>query len=547
MNLNKHDKRMNDLEYKLSNIKAENIIADGIAKASASGSRDTEEALVKSQLLLESILESHKDTIIFSVDTDYNYTHFNKAHWDSMKFAYNADINTGMNILDCISSDDDRKLIKENIDRAVKGESNSHIQIFGDINRAFYESFFNPVLNRKNEIIGCTVLARNITTRIQAEQALKDSETKFREIINQINDVIIVFDKEGKIIIWNRGAEQTCGLNADEVLNKSIIDIRIQLTPPPDNDRALIEKLVNGILTNETPELFNQIIDSEIISLDTGRRRNIQSMVFPIILNGDNLFCTVIRDTTEIKRYEKELLRVSAEKDKFYSMIAQYLYTPFNVFNNFSRLMAEELDNLPIREIQKMARMMSKSASNFYSLLDNLLQWTKFNQGKIPFEPQMTNLKKICEDAVSILTPADNSGEFKVNHFIEDRINVYADTYMLKTILRNLVSYVMKFSKGDQQIDILAQEVPSEVIISVWNNGIVINPDYLKTLLDSSQINSAIGAAEEKGTTLGLLLCKEFVEKHGGRIWIDSGNGKSNEYKFTLPLTAGKVTVDRKN
>jgi PAS domain S-box-containing protein len=501
-----------------------------------SESRKTEEELIKSRLLLESIIESQKDTIIFSVDRDYKYMYFNRAHLDSMKFAYNKDIQTGMNILDCITSDYDRKLIKENTDRALRGESNSHIQIFGDVNRAYYESFFNPVLNEKKEIIGCTVLARNITERIQADQALKDSEAKFKEIINQINDVIIVFDEKGKIIIWNKGAEQICGLKADEALNKNIIDIQLRLTPPPQNDRALIEKVINGILTNETPDVFNQIIDSEIISQDSGKLLNIQSMVFPIKLNGYHLFCTVIRDTTEIKRYEKELLRISAEKDKFYSMIAQYLYTPFNVFNNFSQLMAQELDNLPIREIQKMAGMMSKSASNLYSLLDNLLQWTKLNQGKIPFEPQTLNLKKISQDAVSIIKPDDNSKEFKISHFIEDGINVFADSFMLKTILRNLVSCAMKFSNGDGNIDILARETPSEVIISVCNYGIGISPDYLKSLLDSSQIHSAIGAAEEKGTTLGLLLCKEFVEKHDGKIWIESGNGKSNEYKFTLPM-----------
>jgi light-regulated signal transduction histidine kinase (bacteriophytochrome) len=289
-------------------------------------------------------------------------------------------------------------------------------------------------------------------------------------------------------------------------------------------------------LNNETPERFNQIIDSEIVSLDSGKLKNIQSMVFPIELNGDNLFCSVIRDTTEIKRYEKELLRVSAEKDKFYSTIAQYLYTPFNVFNNFSQLMAGELDNLPIREIQKMAKMMSKSASNLYSLLDNLLQWTKLNQGKIPFEPQIVNLKKISQEAVSIFKPEDNSEEIKIHHFIDDRINVYADNFMLKTVLRNLVTYAMKSSDGDRQIDILALESPSEITISVLNNGIGIKPDYLKNPFDISEIQSAIGAAEEKGTTLGLMLCKELVEKHKGKIWMESGNGKSNEYKFTLPV-----------
>jgi PAS domain S-box-containing protein len=497
--------------------------------------KKTEEALIKSKLLLMSSIESQKETIIFSTDQDYHYMYFNKAHWDSMKFAYSKDIKTGMNILDCITSDNDRKVIKENLDHALRGESSSQIQTFGNVNRAYYESFYNPILDEKNEIIGCTVLARNITDRIQAEQALKDNEIKFKEIINQINDMIIVFDKQGKIIIWNSGAELMCGLKADEVLNKSIVDIQIQLTPPPYNDRDLIEKVINGILTQETPEAFNQIIESEIMIPDSKKIRNIQSMVFPIKLDGEHLFCTVIRDTTEIRRYEKELLRVSAEKDKFYSIIAQYLYTPFNVFNNFSKLMAEELDNLPIKEIQKMAGMMSKSATNLYSILDNLLQWTRMNQGKIPFEPQKLNFKKISLDAVSILKPHLDSKNIIINQAAEEEIYVSADSFMLKTVLRNLISYAINFIGNDGQIDINAQEAASYVTISVWFSGPGLVSAHLTRLFDISQIDSTFGAAEEKGTTLGLLLCKEFVEKHGGKIWAENKNGKCDEFKFTLP------------
>lgn len=498
--------------------------------------KKTEKELFKSKLLLMSSIESQKGTIIFSTDQDYRYLYFNNSHWDAMRFAYSKDIKIGMNILDCISSDADRKVIKESLDHALSGESISLIQTFGNTNRAYYESFFNPIMDEKNQIIGCTVLARNITDRILAEQALKDSELKFKEIINQINDMIIVFDDQGKIIIWNSGAEIMCGLKAEEVLNKNIVDIQVLLTPPPNNNRDLIEKIIKGIISGETPDAFNQIIESEIIIPDSGKLRNIQSMVFPIKLDGERLFCTVIRDTTEIRRYEKELLRVSAEKDKFYSIIAQYLYTPFNVFNNFSKLMAEELDNLPIKEIHKMAGMMSKSATNLYSLLDNLLQWTRMNQGKIPFEPQKLNFKKISLEASSILKPNLDFKNIKINHFAGEEINVAADSFMLKTIIRNLISNAIIFTGNDGQIDIHAREAASNVTISVWFSGPGVASANLTKLFDISQINSTSGTAEEKGTTLGLLLCKEFVEKHGGRIWPENNNGNCNEIKFTLPL-----------
>lgn len=501
--------------------------------------KSVEESFKKLQSILLASLDSQQQSNIFFLDTDYNYSYFNKAHRISMSYAYGADIRTGMNILDCISSEEDRRSLKENIDLALRGNPNSYIQAYGKVNIAYYEIFFSPVYDDNNEIIGCSCFARDIGERILAEQSLKNSEVKFKEIINQINDAIVVFNEKQEIIIWNKGAEQLCGIKADDVLNKNIVDVQYQMMAPLNADRESIEKRINGIASMEATDLFNQIIDSEMMTLNTGDLRHIQSIVFPIRLNDDHLFCTVIRDTTEIKRYEKELLRMSTEKDKFYSLIAQYLYTPFNVFNNFSKLMAEELDSLPIREIQKMADMMSNSAGNLYNLLDNLLQWTKMNQGKIAYEPQQVNLKKICVDAISILEPNSASGNLKVNYFIDEETRVYADIFMLKTIIRNIVSFILKLQGSDGQIDILADNSSSNVLVSILNNGINSYRDTLSELFGNSQINATIGAAEEKGTTLGLLLCKEFVEKHNGKIWIESENGKWAEIKFTLPLFGG--------
>ena len=500
--------------------------------------KKSEEVLNKSRLLLESSIESQKDTILFSIDKHYNYLYFNKAHHDAMLFAYNTDVKPGMNFLDFVSSDTDRSLLKDNVDRALRGEFHSVIQTFGFINQDYYEVFFNPIVNETGEIFACSCLARNITERVKAEQLLRNSEVKFKEIINQINEVILVFDETGKIIIWNKGAEKICGLKAKDVINKNIVDIQVRLTPPPNNNREIIEKIIEGILTRKTPEIFNQIIDSEIIQEDTGKLLNIQSMVFPIRLEEGYLFCTVIRDTTEIKRYEKELLRISADKDKFYSMIAQYLYTPFNVFNNFSKLMSEELDNLPLKEIQKMAGMMSKSASNLYGLLDNLLQWTKLNQGKISFEPLNLNLKQISQEAVSVLKPDAELKSIKINHYIADDINIVADSFMLKTIIRNLVSSVFKLSGQDGKIDIYGKPSTEQIIISVRGSRNGISSEYLTNLFDFSKIHTNFGAAEEKGITLGLLLCKEFVEKHSGKIWVESEDHEGTSFKFTLPLTA---------
>jgi PAS domain S-box-containing protein len=495
-----------------------------------------ESILKKSQLLLTSSIESLRDTIIFSIDLDYRYLLFNKAHIQAMKFAYDKDVSFGMNFLDCISKDDDRRLLKENLDKAFRGEYPSIIQTFGEVNRDYYEVFFNPIVNENNEISGCTCLARNISERKNAEIAIIESETKLKEIINQINDGIIVFDEQEKIIIWNKGAEQICGITADSILDKSIVDLYFQVVPKPLQDKALIKKNIKDITTMQKPEIFDQIIDDEIIPLNSHSMRDTQRRVFPIKLNGSYLFCMVFRDVTEIKRYEKELVRISAEKDRFYSAIARYMYTPVNTFYNFTTVMAVQMDSLPIKEIQKMAVMMGKSATNLYNLLDNLLQWTKMNQGKITFNPENLNFIKTSQDALTILKPNANLKNIKINNNVEDEISIFADLFMIKTILRNLVMNAIKFTDEDGEIVISLNQTPEHVVISIMDNGTGLSPESLKKIFATSEIHTALDSAEEKGTTLGLLLCKEFVEKHGGVIWVESVKDKGCNVKFTLPV-----------
>ena len=137
------------------------------------GTKAAEVALKKSSLLLNSSLESQKDTILLSIDLNYRYLYFNKTHKEIMKYAYNTEIELGMNILDCITSAEDRIMAKGNYDRALKGESHTNIREFGGVQVDWYESFFNPIINEKNEIVGATVLARNITERKRIEWALK--------------------------------------------------------------------------------------------------------------------------------------------------------------------------------------------------------------------------------------------------------------------------------------------------------------------------------------------------------------------------------------
>jgi PAS domain S-box-containing protein len=494
-----------------------------------------EDALKDSEILLSSTMESLRDTIIFALDRDYRYLVFNKAHSEGMKFAYGTNIKKGSNMLDYITVEKERNILKANFDRAMAGESISFIQTFGDMNIGYYEVFVDPIRNEKNEIIGCSSAARNISQRKQIEQDLKESETKFREILDQIYDAIIVFDEKGKIVIWNKGSEKLSGIKASDAINKNMADIYARIMPPENRNMDNIENTIQDIINLRNPELFNTIADHEIVMTDAPFRRKVQSNTFPIHFDGYNLFCSVIRDVTEKKRYESELLRISQDKDKFYSALAQYIYTPFSTLHNFTKVMTVEMDSLPIKELQKMAIMMRKSASNLYSLLDNLLQWTKMNQGKIHYSPEKLDFTNTSQDALSILKSNAESKNIRISLTENGNISVYADPFMLKTILRNIVLHLIRCMQEEGDIKISAVNSSPKITVAVSYNGKGLLASDLSAFFSTQEINTAITSAEEKGTALGLWLTKEFVEKNGGNIWVEREEEYPAIIKFTLP------------
>jgi len=162
--------------------------------------------------------------------------------------------------------------------------------------------------------------------------------------------------------------------------------------------------------------------------------------------------------------------------------------------------------------------------------------WVRANSGKIPFEPQKLNFATICNEVIENLKLTANSKNITINHFATDEINIFADINMLNTVLRNLVSNSIKFTNKNGRINIYAETNHANVIITISDNGIGIEPDTRNKLFDISKKITTDGTENEKGTGLGLLLCKEFVEKHNGKIWVESELGKGSDFKFTMPL-----------
>lgn len=233
----------------------------------------------------------------------------------------------------------------------------------------------------------------------------------------------------------------------------------------------------------------------------------------------------------------QQSIQLNADKDLFISIMAHDLRSPFNALLGLSDLLIDNLRIYNIDEIEELVTHIKTSTQGTYALLEDLLKWTRAQSGSIPFNPQNLNIEDICKNILEFLLTNASSKKVTINLLIRNNLSVYSDADMLKTVLRNLISNAIKFTNAGGVIEINAEENPENIIVSVSDNGIGMSPEKMKKLFDISQIQtSSSGTANETGTGFGLLLCKEFVEKHGGKIWVESRCGGGSNFKFTLPV-----------
>ena len=231
----------------------------------------------------------------------------------------------------------------------------------------------------------------------------------------------------------------------------------------------------------------------------------------------------------------KELKVLNTTTNKLFSIIAHDLRSPFNTILGFSDLLKTNATGLEITKIVKFSEIINSAASNTLTLLDNLLNWAKSQTGQISFEPTILNFEQTIAQIIVVLKPTAELKNIKLNYIQSNSIEVYADPQMLKTILLNLITNGIKFTNPEGCIEVIAQKNREGITISVADNGIGINTETTDTLFTLQTYGTTPGTANEKGSGLGLVLCKELVEKHGGTIWVTSELNKGTTFYFTLP------------
>ena len=221
-------------------------------------------------------------------------------------------------------------------------------------------------------------------------------------------------------------------------------------------------------------------------------------------------------------------------------MISHDLQSPFSSLRGLIQFTAENLEGYDKSELGNIMGLLGNSTDNLYALIENLLTWSRIQRGVLEHCPQRVNIRDVVTQNIKLFTQNAEDKQITLRNLIEERIPAYADFNMVNAVFRNLISNALKFTKPGGSVEISARQDGGYIEVSVRDNGIGIAKEHLSKLFRIDSRYKRLGTAREKGTGLGLILCKEFIEKHGGKIWIESEAAQGSAVKFTLPQNPGE-------
>lgn len=501
-----------------------------------------EAALKESQLLLSFSMESHQDALYFALDGDYRYLFFNKTHAEAMSFAYGTTPEVGLDILELITSDDDRVQARENYDRALAGESHSNIRVYGDANLAYYESFFNPIIDDRGEVIGATGLARNITQRKQAEDELRETTAYLENLFGYANAPIIVWDSDLVITRFNHAFEELTGRDADEVVGDSL-DI---LFP---HDR--IEESLAYVTRASAGERWESV---EIpIQRSDGTVRTVlwnsatiyaEDGVTPTatIAQGQDItkrkraLQALERSKVELEAKNVELERLNAQKNQFLGMAAHDLRNPVNLVMNYADLLDSDTAPSLVPKHRDYVEIISRTSEGMARLIDSFLDVSLIDAGKFVLTLDPVNVPRLvrasCQAVEATALNRDVSVRSSIGVGLATRLG---DESKLEQVLINLLSNAIQASTPGASVTLDCRMEGDDLLFSVTDAGSGIDKESVDRLFrafDSPQERKSDGS---RSIGLGLLIAQKIVAAHGGHMVIVSEPGRGSKFGFTVP------------
>ncbi len=418
---------------------------------------------------------------------------------------------------------------------------------------------------------GLVTTCTDVTEHKHAEGSLADSEQQVRAILEHTAEGFITIGVDGTVTTFNPAAEKLFGHSADEMIGKNISLLM------EDADAKAHDGYVRKYIETNKAEILG-IGPREV----TAKRKD--GTVFPVALNiseyyqgGERRFIVILRDITErkavedaLRQHEEDLKRqivelrdqeerleaqgmelvelaegassmrdeldtLNKQKDKFFSIIAHDLKSPFNALLGFSSILQSRGAELENQQVAEYGNMIHQAAGQAFKLLEDLLDWARLQMGRMDYDPQSLDIAEQAGKSISLFQSAARAKNIELKSDCKTGLNAFADRYMVDAILRNLVNNAIKFTPEDGEVTLSARPSGQWIEVRVTDNGVGIPADKLDRLFHIGEKTTTKGTAGESGTGLGLHLCKDLVEKHGGEIAIDSIEGTGSTFRFTLP------------
>ena len=392
----------------------------------------------------------------------------------------------------------------------------------------FWCRFVGTALDPDRPNDGSVWMVEDITER----RKLREKTRLLSHTIESLAECISITDTSDRIIFVNQAFRNTYGYTEEELLGKNI---------------SVISSLGNDsfMVRNILPATVNGGWQGEVMN----RRKN--GTEFPVYLatsrvlneNGEVVALVGVatditerrKDEAQLKKYADDLKVSNDAKDKLFSIISHDLRSPFNSILGFFNLLTEEYDKYSEKERKSFILNIKNSSENLFQQLEDLLIWSRTQTGGIKVTPIKISLAEITEQQVEILKNSADSKNISLVNQTPREMEVWADKEMIKTVLLNLTVNAIKFTNPGGYVTINATDEDGMVNIFVADDGVGLASSELKNIFRLDKSHSTLGTSNEKGTGLGLQICREFVEKNGGRIWVESEKGKGSKFTFTLP------------
>ncbi len=369
------------------------------------------------------------------------------------------------------------------------------------------------------------------------KQQLELVNNKYEQLFYFLPIGIIQADNEGNITEYNNEAGKLLEFSKLKKHERSLVNLRwkrikrdgTQLKPEDFvsikaiKEQRLVENVEVGVVKDTKDITWLNV--SAIPSVD-----------------GRGVVVSYMDITDKVAR-ENKLQELNATKNKFFSIISHDLKNPFNALIGFSDLLLENNTTYDEKEREELLKMINDTSKNTFELLESLLAWARSQSGGLKIEQMEVNLKLVADEITALLLEALQGKKINLINNISEEINVFADYNMLETVIRNLVTNAVKYSHQNGTITLSAIIENDFATVKVSDNGIGMDEKTQDTLFKIGETRSTEGTASEMGTGLGLILCKEFIEKHGGKIWVESEEDKGSDFMFTIPLQNNNITI----